>query len=158
MLQIWKNTAANSGCTYQIGKRNLNIEKVVRKLNVSTSQRKELLSFNLMVYSLAVLIISVHPQPIDVSSFYRRELHETMQPRKLKSMWQLLGGCRGGNETGDGESGQKPTKPDCIIHGWSQSILISCSPNPAPNFDTTILNSHASNEQARLVSLFWNLW
>ena len=30
-----------------------------------------------------------------------------MQPRKLKSMWQLLGGCRGGNETGDGESGQK---------------------------------------------------
>ena len=54
-----------------------------------------------------LLIISFHPQPIDVSSFYRRELHETMQPRKLKSMWQLLGGCRGGNETGDGESGQK---------------------------------------------------
>ena len=26
-----------------------------------------------------------------------------MQPRKLKSEWQLLGGCRGGNETSNGE-------------------------------------------------------
>ena len=52
-------------------------------------------------------MISVHPQPIDVSSFYRRELHETMQTRKLKSKWQLLGGYKGGDETSKVEKIQK---------------------------------------------------
>ena len=42
-----------------------------------------------------------------MSSFYRRELHETMQPRKLKSKWRLLGGCRGGDEKSNVERIQK---------------------------------------------------
>ena len=52
-------------------------------------------------------LFCLFPQPIDVSSFYRRELHETMQPRKLRSRWQLFGSLKAGAEESTGERREK---------------------------------------------------
>ena len=59
-----------------------------------------------------LFIIFVHPQPIDVSHIYRRDLHETMQPRKLRSNWQILGGLKAGCGEGKTSKGEKDMSKD----------------------------------------------
>ena len=60
----------------------------------------------------ALFIIFVHPQPIDVSHIYRRDLHETMQPRKLRSKWRILGGLKAGCGEDKTFKGEKDVSKD----------------------------------------------
>ena len=59
-----------------------------------------------------LFIIFVRPQPIDVSHIYRRDLHETMQPRKLRSKWRILGGLKAGCGEGKSSKGEKHVSKD----------------------------------------------
>ena len=101
-------------------------------MNVCTSQRKELLSFNTIGWQCGLLhtllIVSVDPQPIDVSSFYQRDLHETMQPRRRRGWNGPQGGLKGGNEEKDGgHNVEKTVKEESVETSSSSDAETSSS-------------------------------